>query len=209
MRTVCFCRYFYSQWPPFKFHSRMWALEQETLRTELLWWVNLLYYDTGGIDVSPLRIRTALVSMNHQSNACGSFAEPLTISPNLTLHVNLVSVPRLSVYEYRQIPNNWFTFIQRTKVRGWALDFWHKSEGNLRCFKIRLYLLMALLNFIVLCTRWNFIEKQMQWSNEKGVKTKHRKRSLWAFVGSFVLRLFFSVLFVWLTKLASFISWSR
>ena len=60
---------------------------------QLLWWGNLLDHDTAGRDVSGVSVRTAFVSMtavsNHQSNAHSSFADPLTITSDLTMLVNV------------------------------------------------------------------------------------------------------------------------
>ena len=54
---------------------------------------DFLDHDAAGGDVPSIGVRTALESMatvsNHQSNTYGPMANPLTVSPNLTMLVNV------------------------------------------------------------------------------------------------------------------------
>ena len=66
-----------------------WSL----ILVKLLWGRDFLDHDAAGGNVPSIGVRTALESMatvsNHQSNTYGSVANPLTVSPDLTMLVNV------------------------------------------------------------------------------------------------------------------------
>ena len=83
------------------------------LLMKLLWWGNFLDHDAAGGDVTGVRVRTALESMtavsNNQSNTYGSFANPLTISPDLTMLVYVdVCVVEMFCNDIDRFDGDWF-----------------------------------------------------------------------------------------------------
>ena len=74
---------------------------------------DFLDQDATGGDVPSVRIRAALVSVatvsNHQSDANGSFANPLTVSPDLTVFVNVsVCFTMVIIDNINRFDGDWF-----------------------------------------------------------------------------------------------------